>query len=86
MQSKLFDTMIMSSVVINTLILSLDGLLPNNDNYILDQFNFYFTIIFTIDMGFKLIGLGKEYLLDKINIFDGFIVTLSIVELTILGG
>jgi len=76
----------MSSVVINTLILSLDGLLPNNDNYILDQFNFYFTIIFTIDMGFKLIGLGKEYLLDKINIFDGFIVTLSIVELTILGG
>ena len=37
-------------------------------------------------MGLKLIALGRDYLLDKINIFDGLIVTLSLVELTILGG
>lgn len=40
--------------------------------------------MFTIDMGLKLIGMGiVDYLRDKMNIFDGVVVTLSLVELAI---
>lgn len=74
----------MLSVIINTIILALEGLIPDSSTYILDSFNFTFTIIFTVDSGLKLIGLGKDYFLDRFNIFDGAIVILSLVELTFL--
>jgi hypothetical protein len=54
---------------------------------ILQQLNFSFTIIFTVDMGLKLYGMGmKEYTDDKMNNFDGVIVVLSLAELIFLGG
>ena len=37
-------------------------------------------------MGLKLIGLDIYYFKDKMNIFDGIIVILSIIELAFLGG
>ena len=38
-------------------------------------------------MGLKLIAFGPiGYLRDKMNIFDGSIVMLSILEMTVLGG
>ena len=47
------------------------------------NFNLAFTIIFAVEMGLKLIGLGLfEYVRDKMNIFDGCIVVLSILEIT----
>ena len=46
--------------------------------------NLVFTIIFCIEMGLKLIGLGPlGYLNDAMNYLDGIIVILSIVEITI---
>jgi hypothetical protein len=49
--------------------------------------NLAFTIIFTIDMGLKLLGLGVAgYLRDKMNIFDGLIVALSLMEIGIGSG
>lgn len=66
--------------------LAIDGLIPSEDSYILDSFNLSFTIIFTIDMGFKLIGYAIDFFRDKMNIFDGMIVALSLIELAFLGG
>lgn len=38
-------------------------------------------------MGLKVIGLGlTDYLRDKMNVFDAFVVILSLVELAIFGG
>jgi len=49
--------------------------------------NTCFTMIFTVDMGLKIIGLGvTEYTSDKMNIFDGLIVTVSLAEFILLGG
>ena len=71
----------------NTVVLALDGVLDAQGDLILTQFNFSFTIIFTLDVGLKLFGMGLlEYLNDKMNIFDAAIVCLSLVELLILNG
>jgi hypothetical protein len=80
-----FDSFIMLSVIGNTAVLAMDGLVSQTD--ILQQLNFSFTIIFTVDMGLKLYGMGmKEYTDDKMNNFDGVIVVLSLAELIFLGG
>jgi len=40
-----------------------------------------FSWIFTVEMIIKLVGLGiKEYVRDKFNLFDAFIVILSFVD------
>ncbi|KAL4477710.1 hypothetical protein ABPG74_002860 [Tetrahymena malaccensis] len=84
-QAPLYENLIMIVVVMNTVILSLDGSVSNQD--ILDQFNQAFTYIFAIDMGFKLIGLGFAlYCADRMNIFDGLIVILSIFDIIFLSG
>lgn len=54
---------------------------PNVDS-ILKTFNTIFTVVFTIEMIFKLIGLGlRGYCSDNMNLFDGVIVIISLVEM-----
>lgn len=77
----------MSCVIINTIILALDGTVSKESSEILDQFNLAFTYIFAIDMALKIFGMGiTEYLKDKMNLFDAIIVTLSLIELFFFGG
>ncbi len=76
----------MISVIGNTIVLAVDGLVPESDSYILDNLNLTFTIIFTIDIGLKLIGYSFDFFRDKMNVFDAMIVALSLVELVFLGG
>jgi hypothetical protein len=46
--------------------------------------NLIFTVIFTVEMTIKLYGFGlKGYCNDYFNIFDGIVVLLSLVEITI---
>lgn len=81
---KNYDNAIMLCVVMNTIILSLDGLVDDSDSTMTNMSN-AFTYIFAADMGLKIIALGiKDYLRDTFNIFDGCIVILSIVEISIL--
>lgn len=48
----------------------------------LAKFNLFFTIVFIIEMGIKIIGLTpRGYASDKMNLFDGAIVMLSMIEL-----
>ena len=77
----------MLSVLGNTIVLSIDGLLDNDGNKILYKFNLGFTYIFTIDMSLKMFGMGiTEYLKDSMNVFDALIVSLSLIELFLFGG
>ena len=73
-------------MITNTVILSLDGLVDKN-NKNLELFNIAFTYIFTVDMSLKIFGLGiREYIQDKMNIFDTAIVILSLIEHFVFGG
>ncbi|CAK63561.1 unnamed protein product (macronuclear) [Paramecium tetraurelia] len=86
-QSSYFEAAMNLAVALNTVILALDGLLPDSSANTLNQFNLGFTILFTIELGLKLIGMGpKNYISDTMNIFDAIIVALSLVELFFLGG
>ena len=84
--SNWMNTFLILCVLGNTIVLTMDGLVDQEGEFILSQCNLAFTYIFTIDMGMKIIGMGiVEYLKDSMNIFDSVIVSLSIVELFIFG-
>ena len=47
--------------------------------------NIVLTVLFLLEMVMKLIGLGfKGYVSDKMNIFDGILVLVSIVDILVL--
>lgn len=87
-EGKVFENSMLLSVVINTVILAMDGLFTDPDTTNMFQtFNLSFTIIFAIEMGAKLLGYGVAgYMNDKMNIFDGIVVILSLVEVIVLSG
>lgn len=87
-KSSFFENFMTVAVAINTIVLALDyhGISDENKNT-LTTMNFYFTIIFIVEMTFKLLGLGPiNYLKDKMNYLDGMVVMLSIFELAFLSG
>lgn len=50
----------------------------------LETANNYFTIIFTIEMIVKLLGLGiKSYVSDNFNLFDGTLVIINLFEVSL---
>ena len=50
-------------------------------------FNYLFFAIFTIEVIAKMIGLGlKQFVLDKFNVFDTFVVVISFVEILLSSG
>ena len=73
-------------IMLNTLVLSMDKY-PEFDqdiNDILNVANTIFTVIFSLEVVVKLIGLGATgYTADKFNIFDATIVAFSIVEMSL---
>lgn len=80
-QSKLFDVFIIFCVIINTVIIGLEGLISEDDYMNISGLNFIFTIIFTCEMILKMYGLSLAgYLRDKINIFDCVLVVLTLTE------
>ena len=61
--------------------LASDGLYTD-DTGLFTTLNAFFTLTFTVDMVLKIIGFGlKSYFRDKMNIFDSFIVLISLAEL-----
>ena len=52
-----------------------------------DVANYFFSFVFLIEMIGKLFGFGwRKYVADNFNIFDGFVVTMSLVEMCMPGG
>ena len=81
--SPLFGGFITFIIILNTIVLAMDKspAWPDNVDKILKTFNTIFTVVFTIEMVFKLVGLGlRGYCSDNMNLFDGIIVIISLVE------
>ena len=58
-ESDIFNGFIMISVLLNTMILATTGLITDNrTNTILSGLNTFFTIVFCLEMGIKVFGLG----------------------------
>ncbi|KAL4480370.1 hypothetical protein ABPG74_020886 [Tetrahymena malaccensis] len=87
-KSSFFNNLATLAVFANTVVLALAGSFSDDQsNQILDQLNNFFTFVFIGEMAFKVIGLTPAgYVRDRMNIFDGFIVCLSILELVIFSG
>jgi len=80
-EHAIFENIIVFSVIINTIILSLDGLVKDSGSLaVMDKMNLSFTIIFAIEMTIKLFAYGfLGYVRDSMNLFDGIIVLISLV-------
>lgn len=84
-ESIVFNMLIYLFIVGNTIVLAMDRYdLSDQEVSGLSLFNYIFTGIFFFEMVIKLCGLGfRNYLLDSFNVFDCFIVILSLVDLTL---
>ena len=85
-----FQLFIFIVIGLNTISLSLD-IYSSKDGEVkiksLEYFNFIFFSIFTIELIVKIIGFGwKEFVKDKFNIFDAFIVLISFIEIILVSG
>lgn len=79
-----FDVFIIFVIILNTVSLALDKFPEFDENtlYVLNVMNFLFTIIFTIEVILKMIGMGvRTFLKVQFNQFDLLIVIISIVEM-----
>tara|TARA_B110000305_G_scaffold239654_1_gene308047 strand:- start:587 stop:1597 length:1011 start_codon:yes stop_codon:yes gene_type:complete len=86
--SPIFNGFIIFIIVLNTIVLSMDGYPPQEKEVqqVFDVANVVFTVIFTAELIVKVIGLGTSgFLADKFNIFDGLIVIISLVEMALAG-
>jgi len=81
--NRWFNNLVTCVIVINTVILAADHYPSSpsfDDNS--SKGNFFCTIFFALDMSVKMAALGiRDYCHDSFNIFDGFVVSVSIVEL-----
>lgn len=85
-ESRYFNTTVVILILINTVMLSLDKYPVDRDvNEYVELSNLIMTILFTLESGCKLVGLGRhEWSNDRFNLFDAFIVVISFVELSLL--
>ena len=80
----IFNGFIIFVILLNTIVLAMDKFpdYPPESAKIFDIGNLFFTIIFTVEVVIKLIGLGTSgYAADRFNIFDAIIVIISLVEM-----
>ena len=73
------------SVLINTIVMAMDRYeIGKKEAIVLDDLNQIFTWIFIVEMTFKLLAIGPaKYVGDRMNILDGAVVILSIIEIVI---
>jgi hypothetical protein len=80
--NPLFSFTFTLTIIINAALMTLDRFPePENLSTILEVLNQLFSWLFTAEMLIKLLGLGLvEYARDRFNLFDAFIVIISIVD------
>lgn len=85
-----FQLLIFIVIGLNTITLSLNIYNTGSGRLeidFLEYFNICFLIFFTLEVIVKIIGLGlKEFVKDKFNIFDVFIVLISFIEVILVSG
>jgi energy-coupling factor transporter ATP-binding protein EcfA2 len=83
-QDAVFNTFIMTCVIVNTVCIIMDMFNPTNDDAIafLDGANIVFTVIFAVEMLLKILGWGIfGYVREAFNIFDAVLAISSLVDL-----
>ncbi|OMJ67418.1 hypothetical protein SteCoe_35428 [Stentor coeruleus] len=82
-----FGTGTMVVIIINTVIMASEYYgMSDTHVYVADKLNIILNIIFAIEMIMKLIGLGlRGYAYETMNLFDGFIVIMGIIEMSLEG-
>ena len=80
---KLFDNFLTVCVLINTVVMAMDSYdIDAKTAADLEFLNNIFTWIFIVEMGIKLMAIGpSKYAANKMNLLDGGVVLLSIVEI-----
>lgn len=87
-KSSIFDHSMLISVLMNTFVMASEAHENTKDfKDKLESANLVFTYIFIFEMGIKLLSIGpKKYVMETMNIIDGSVVLLSIVELSMTTG
>ena len=83
--NPVFNYSITGVIVLNTVVMAIESY-PEDPTIasVSSVLNLIFTFIFVVEMVIKMIGLGvRGYASDGFNVFDGTVVTISIVELII---
>ena len=83
--SKAFDAFITVFIVLNTITLAMEFYdMSDGLKLALEICNYIFSTVFLLEMVMKLWGLGpRKYAADAFNVFDGVIVTFSVIEIGI---
>jgi len=81
----LYDNFMLFCVIANTVILSMNGFV-NTDKSPYSDLNTVFTYIFTVDLVLKIFAYGIYFFGDIMNLFDSFVVCISIVEMSFGSG
>lgn len=84
-RTPLFDNFMTVSVLINTIVMAMDRYgIGDEEARALEEMNQVFTWIFIGEMSLKLVALGPGgYCSDRMNLLDGAVVILSIVEIVL---
>ena len=84
--SKGFNVSIAILIIINTSILASDHYPMSSEHQtFMERSNIVLTSMFGVEMVMKLIGLSlRGYLADKMNIFDGLLVIIGLIDIIVL--
>ncbi|XP_031551384.1 voltage-dependent T-type calcium channel subunit alpha-1G-like isoform X2 [Actinia tenebrosa] len=87
-ESRHFIHFIMTSILLNMVCMGMEHHnQPEGLTKALDKFNILFVTIFSVEMAINLLAYGiTEYLNQLLNVFDGFVVIVSITELLVESG
>ena len=80
--TKFFDNVIMFVIIANTAVMSFGGLdFYEHNDQIFKSIDLFFISMFIVEMALLLIVYGfKGYVKDSMNVFNGFLVILSIID------
>ena len=80
-KQPIFQIFIYLCIIGNGVILALDRInIPQNEENLYEILNIILVFIFTFEICITIIAYGKEFFLDLMNVFDGFIVFISLIE------
>lgn len=83
----MFGSFFFLLIGLNTLALTIESNDLNEEGeFAMQLLNWFFTIMFTVELAIKLIAFGKLYFADRLNVFDFLIVLISWLEIAIKGG
>lgn len=81
----IYDNFMLFCVIANTVILSMSGFVSTDQSPYSD-INTAFTFIFAVDLVLKIFAYGIYFFGDIMNLFDSFVVCISIVEMSFGSG